>query len=765
MSLVEQALAPTINASQIYNEELLNLSKSRKKDLTKDLYSLINNLNEKKNINDFIESKIDMLGNVKIFYSELDNKKSKFTLFFLVKIVGFLFLTSHIIGTYQLIGIKSSLEEEVFDSIKMYFNGNTTNNTINFYQKVYSNNTKKLPGLSFFFLLAFLSGLISKLISFPIITIIILILNSVVFYFLYNFNFREGEKLNENYDTFNFTLLILYNIYFSIILGISALLPMEIFFAGYFYYEQKLAIDLKAKGDNFLNIIEKKDINKIDISKNEKFYLIIDDTKKDNKNKKKVKNISIIQSCSEDNENIKKENISDIYVRDSSSFFLEINDLKTGKKIKEPEKIPIVVQKYNGYLISYLLAFLIAITVRLFSNSENIITEHKYLYINLIKFHVIPIIISSFFYLIFSCAFTKKTEKESEICITQFCGYLLFQETKERKKSICCGGCRAGFRMFNIVVCKIMCCGNFFCNCCECDTCCPCLPISNCCKEKDDLTDLNDRENSLCLCYKISGKCTWVCSYFSNIMTITSAIYLTFIELYNFGFKSLLNEYIADLDYKRNYSDPEASKIINIIHIVYIVGVIFFYFLNLLSGRILYSQMFSKKNELYNETYIIGSGIMIIILFESIISCIFSSIIYYEYVDDYKYYLMAFSISSAEYIKLQLLNIMAKGDLKSQLFGISTFIAIFLFIERAILSMLDNFVDDHMDFIFFQFIFGIISGFFGLCFVGCACCLNCIIKKAQELIPEENLTEEWEEQNIEIEERKEEKIPYGKIEI
>ena len=66
---------------------------------------------------------------------------------------------------------------------------------------------------------------------------------------------------------------------------------------------------------------------------------------------------TIIQTCSEDNENIKKENISDIYVRDSSSFFLEINDLKTGKKIKEPEKIPIVVQKYNGYLISYLLIF------------------------------------------------------------------------------------------------------------------------------------------------------------------------------------------------------------------------------------------------------------------------------------------------------------------------------------------------------------------------------------------------------------------------
>ena len=72
-----------------------------------------------------------------------------------------------------------------------------------------------------------------------------LALNSVIFYFLYNFDFREGEQLKDNYSLFNFFLLVLYLLYFSLILGIVALLPFNIFTAGYFYYEQNLMRQLK----------------------------------------------------------------------------------------------------------------------------------------------------------------------------------------------------------------------------------------------------------------------------------------------------------------------------------------------------------------------------------------------------------------------------------------------------------------------------------------------------------------------------------------
>ncbi len=69
--------------------------------------------------------------------------------------------------------------------------------------------------------------------------------------------------------------------------------------------------------------------------------------------KKNIKNISVFKySTDEDNKinNTKKENVSDIYVRDSSSFFLEVNDLQR-EKIKEPENKEIEMPKKNGYYL------------------------------------------------------------------------------------------------------------------------------------------------------------------------------------------------------------------------------------------------------------------------------------------------------------------------------------------------------------------------------------------------------------------------------
>ena len=110
-----------------------------------------------------------------------------------------------------------------------------------------------------------------------------LVLNSVVFYFLYNFDFLEGEKLSENYSLFNFFLLVLYLFYFSLILGIVALLPFNIFTAGYFYYEQNLMRQIKNKNEINNNNIINNDNDKNDI--------IIKD---DNDNDKKMLRILVL---------------------------------------------------------------------------------------------------------------------------------------------------------------------------------------------------------------------------------------------------------------------------------------------------------------------------------------------------------------------------------------------------------------------------------------------------------------------------------------
>ena len=745
MSEEQKNVYPSIfKKSMLLNEEKTNLLKSRKKDMTSDLYSIINNLKEKKDIDDFIKSKLDAIAKNKIFFSDLKDNKGKFTLFFLVKIIGFLFLTSNIVGIFQIIGIQESLEEEIFDSIKLYFNGNNSTNitTIDFYHKVYSNNTKKLPGISFFFILSFLSDIIIKLLNFPILTVVILVLNSVVFYFLYNFDFLEGEKLNENYSLFNFFLLVLYLFYFSLILGIVALLPFNIFTAGYFYYEQNLMRQIKNKNEINNNNIINNDNDKNDI-------IIKDDNDNDKKN---VKNISVIKySVDNDNKvnNTKKENVSDIYVRDSSSFFLEVNDVQR-EKIKEPENKEIEMPKKNGYYISYVLAFLIGITVRLYSNTEDIIYDHKRLFINLIYFHYIPIVMSLFFYIIFSCAFSKKSNIKSEVCIAQFCGYFIFQETKERKKSICCGGCRTGFRKFNKCFC---CCCN--CNCLNCETCCPCLPLSECCKGKDDLTEIEDRDKSLCICYKVKGKCSWICDYFIDYYVFESVLIIAFVELYNFGFKSILNEYIRDLDYQRNYDNAEINNKMLIIHIIYLVGIFSYYIFNIIFGKMFYSAIPYVNVAFNGEGFIIGLGLLFVAIFECIISCIFSGLIYYDHVEDYKFYLMAFSIGSTEYIKVLTINLIGKDFNDSNLFTSSTFISIFLTVLKAFLSLFDNLVADHINFILFQFIFGLITGFFGCCITCCMMLTKKIITKSEEIMKEqEELEKKLEEEKKELLEKK-----------
>ena len=607
----ENEFLPWIKKTEEYNEEYKTLIKSRKKDMIHDLYRIIDNLKEKNDIDEFIKTKIDNRDKTKIFYSDIKDFDSEWTAFFLVKIIGFLFLTSYIVGIFHLIGIKESLEEEALDSIKAYINGNTTNTTnttnINFYQKVYSNNTKKLPGLSFFFIASFLSNIIIKIINFPVLTIIMLILNGVVLFFLYNFDFLEGENLNDNYSSFDLFLLILYVIYFNLILGIVALIPMNIFSTGYFYYEQKLINRINAKNKIVPLIIEEdnkikniiNDDNDNNDNENENENLIKSDIieEKNITDKKNINNISITKFCFDDNNNeinTKKENVSDIYVRDSSSFFLEINDLKK-EKMKEPENKEIKAGKYNGYYISYILAFIIAIVIRLYSNKENIIQDHIYLYFNLIYFHFIPIIISLFFYFIFSCAFTKNEENKSEICLTRFCGYLIFKEEKERKKSITCAGCRIGFRKCykaNMCCCCV-------CKCLECESCC--------CKEKDDLTEINDRDKAICICYKLSGKCSWICEYFSNNYIMLGVWVITIFEVFNFGFKSLLADYIKELDYQRNYSNPEIKENIFTIHIVFLIGIIFCYLFNLISGSIFYKKCDFKRFAIKGEDTILGA--------------------------------------------------------------------------------------------------------------------------------------------------------------
>ena len=348
----------------------------------------------------------------------------------------------------------------------------------------------------------------------------------------------------------------------------------------------------------------------------------------------------------------------------------------------------------------------------------------------------------------------KKSENNYDICITKICGYLIFQEKKENKNSICCEGCRVGFRKFNHSWCS--CCN---CQCLECEQCCPCLPLSECCKTKADLTEIGDRDKSLCICYKLNGKCSWLCEYFTNALVICLTLFVIIIELLNFGFNSFLTEYIDNYIYEREYNHymfSEINKKTIRIHILYLIGIIFYYCLNLVFGLIFYKKFPIKKVEYIGEESTIGLGIIFLVLFESIISCIFSSLIYYNNSEEYKYYLMAFSVSSVEYIKLLEINFISKNsENKTQLFAYSTFISIFLLIINTILTAIEYLVKDHNIFIFVQFLLGIIISFFGICYLIIIICfmIKKGIKSHEDL---ERLDEEIKKERIEILKQKEE---------
>ena len=188
-------------------------------------------------------------------------------------------------------------------------------------------------------------------------------------------------------------------------------------------------------------------------------------------------------------------------------------------------------------------------------------------------------------------------------------------------------------------------------------------------------------------------------------------------KLLNFGFNSLLDKHIKELIYDdiNNSNSKNRDEILKI-HIAYIVGIIYYYLINLLFGIIFYHIFPVKKVDYYGELYMIGMGLVVLIVFESVISCIFSSLVYFKKIEDYKYYLMAFSVSSFEYLKLLIINYVSKNsDNRTQLFTYSSFFSLFLLIINLVFTAIEYSVDERISFIFVQFISGLIFSFFGIC--------------------------------------------------
>ena len=692
----------------LYEQEKKDLIVLRKKQFFSNLSLIAHSINKKKDINEFLENNKDYLQ--EYLLSDI-NKDSRGYIFFIVKIIGLIFVSLNLIGIYQLKGVNETIKDEVIFSIKRFinltlkgtndfnssdsfqdFNGSDSFQEQNF-SELYENKTfNQLPDCSLFFISSLFSNFLLKSLGYTFMTIFILIINSLIFNFgMNNFHFLKKIDLKSNYSLKYFLILTFYFVLFNISLGLVALVPHKLFSDGYVFYEKWL--QLKKERNKNLKILNLEEEDNNDNNKNN-----ILNIEEDSNNKNNILN--------EDNSlTLKAKKRDNLNVSNQTSF--NIIDIKDDEIIEPKNKI-INLGKNNGYFFSYFFSFLFSMICKIIFNKFLLFEEKSKdtFFFKLFLLYIIPVLSSLIFFFIFSSTFQKKSKQKKNkiISIMKFCGYLIYIENKSQEKKICCEGCRVGLRAIAYSV--------FGCKCCDCQICCKCCPLSQCCKVKEDLSEFNNRNETICICYKISGICSWFCNilFYGNGAIFFFGLSIILFEVLNMGFKPYLFELIE------SYNENNKKNLIFYIHLIYLSGIMFLYFVNMLIGYLTSKILSLQKSK--SEGILLGYGLLLFLIIGTIISSIISFLIYYRKIsEDYSCYLIAFSISCDEYYKLIIISSLNLLSDHIELLSYSSIISLFLLLYKIIVLIVEVFNPNIMNLIFFQFIFGIIFSVFGCCFI------------------------------------------------
>ena len=685
--------------TELYKDEKRELLIERKNQLLKKLYTISHNLKSKNNIEEFLVDKKDYISNTFKFGDSVKNYNKK-VLCFLIKVLGPLFLICFLVVLFQIMEIMSTLKEEVVYAIKIYLRLNTKEVGDDFYSRLQFKENNNVPSFSLFFISSFISELLLQYVNYLILATLDFIIIGLILYFeIHTFNFVE----NKDYTFNQIIRLILYIFGIDFLLGLIALLPIQLLMNGYYIYEksiqsnQNLNRNINNIDSNNLNS-ENKDLNIIPV--------------------KKYQN-NIINTKEE------KESLINYEISNEHSFNIIDIDFDE-EKIKEPKNKEQASYSFNGLVFSYFASFIIAVIIRDYINTEivNIIIQ-LIIYISLATS-------SLFLYFLFSLAFDKKKKSKSqiEISVKKFCGYLYYKEEKKQEKAICCKGCRIGMR-------KCYFCCNIFhclpcCKYCECTVCCPCIPISECCKKKVDLSEKSNEDEKICLIYKIKGFCSYICDYLSDCTYMLFVFSLIYVKLLNFGFNITLNKYMNSKDEIEN----------GYLNLTFLGGLILYYLSNIFIGY-LFNECLMKfyKNEKQSESSFIGLGILPLLLFINFICLLFSILINYDIVNEgIKYHLMSLSKSGAEYYYLTMTKFIITGNFNNndgiEILSYSTFASIFLFIYNGSIPLIENL--DGKTLIFIQYLINLIFFIPEIFFITCMCvCVRKLgIKKKEELFEE-----------------------------
>lgn len=650
-----------------YGEESKYLLKIKKDNLLEKLTNIKERLENSDTINEFLIKQINECIEEK---EEPITIKNKCLIFFIIKIIGTLFVTLYLIGVFEIMIIMNAVFEEIVASIRLFFKNENDENR-NIYYHNFINFAIKIPSFSPFYLSSLLSNIVINLFGFYLTTIFVIVVNILTIILgINNFEFAEESsiKYNYKYELKKFLRLVLIYLFFYISIGLVALVPLDIIQEGFKKYDQKQSNDLYKCYHHFVAKVYAQEHAENegyggDIEKYQEKLVEMKEImhKKEEKMKDNILN--------------KKNKDLDLYERVYSNLLLNY-------------KIDI-----NGFLLFYLISMtgssiFVIIFNRIFLINYSEYNRNKKTIYYILSFSL-PMIFALIFYKIYTLVFGEENTQNKKIEIIKFGGYIIYQE-KYISNENCCSSlfsdCLESFEKLNYGCCCQLCSCTYICKsliCCKCS-------CDNNIRKRIATNDVN--KEKICVIYKINGICSWLTHLLTNPRILIFVPILYIMKALNIQFSSKITE-----DSENNF------KTITL-NIITLSSRFIFFTINYFGGKALSDE---KK-----DFYIFIYGIIIILIFESIFSAIISIFINFDLISgNLRDYLITISVESTEYMEIVCLEYfslyfqmnLALGDFLSNSFILTFYLSIWNLFELIITT-----ITKEKYLYIFQFVFGII---------------------------------------------------------
>ena len=441
---------------------------------------------------------------------------------------------------------------------------------------------------------------------------------------------------------------------------------------------------------------------------------------KDN-NKKLQNNLNYKIKEDDKNENNTKDNTEKLVGKENN---------ENKKSQNEDDK---KLHKLSGFFLFYLVCITSSIMIKIILD-KTFIREYNYFSRDRVNNFFIACYLSLTYislalYMMYSCIVKKEKDREkgkNTVSSMKLFGYIVYSENKPSKDICCCYSCYNCCECFEdcLVCCQTLnmslCCYMCSCICClKCIFCCKCDKFEDINKNRMRKNEDINKIERIFVFYRVSGRWNWLAKIMTDTKIYPLALTLYFIHLTNMGFEDIIWS-----NQEKNKNEDEY-----IINMIILGAILLFYIINRYGGKCIVEciekyinkgsgDLRKSLEECPEEFQDIFIGFIPYILAQTIISFIFSALIYFNALEINNYFL-SITIASVEYIKINILEIISffiETNYKSlEFFSSSTIFSIYLLIWDITLFFLSLADYDNKNVILFQFIIGVsVVGIFAL---------------------------------------------------